>query len=94
MPKTLRVFGWFLQLAGVVVLLFAFGIFHKFYNIKDNILLCLIAYVLIAWGRKVYLPEVKLLKSCPYCANQIRMVETVCPHCQRNLPEKSRFPGS
>ena len=92
MLKPLRVFGWFLQLAGV--LLFAFVIFHKFYNIKNSILICLIAYTLIAYGRKVYLPEVKLLKSCPYCANQIRIVEKVCPHCKRNLPVFSRFPIS
>ena len=92
MLKPLRVYGWFLQLAGVVLL--AFGIFHKFYNIKYNILICLIAYTFIAYGRKVYLPEVKLLKSCPYCANQIRMVDTVCPHCHRNLHVSSRFPGS
>ncbi|MFC1490832.1 hypothetical protein ACFL6K_06445 [Candidatus Latescibacterota bacterium] len=104
MIKPIRIFGWFLQFAGAALVIFAM----IYYSNLDNILgrfsvlggntprtflaLCMIGVILFAIGRQVYLPEVKLLKTCPNCSKNIRMVDVVCPYCTMELPSSSRFP--
>ena len=91
-PGKVRVASWIIQLFGIYIL-FVLGIFGRYDHIRVNFVYCILAFIIIGWGRAVYLPEVKLLKSCPFCGNQIRKSNKVCPHCQHDLDETLRFPG-
>jgi len=87
-----RVMSWIIQVIGFIVFI-GLGILGRFDHPRVNLVYCFVGFILIGWGRAIYLPEVKLMKSCPYCAQWIRVVNTVCPHCGRDLHVSSRFSG-
>ncbi|MBT4484966.1 MAG: hypothetical protein HOC71_14955 [Candidatus Latescibacteria bacterium] len=91
-PSRERVASWIIQLIGIFVL-FAMGIFSRYDHIRVNFVYCILGFVIIGWGRAVYMPEVKLMKTCPFCRKRIKKTNKVCPHCQRDLQESLRFPG-
>jgi rRNA maturation endonuclease Nob1 len=51
------------------------------------------AYLCFAVGRKIYLPDVKLLKECQYCGKEIKKTNRECPYCGSDLHVTTRFPG-
>ncbi|MFC1490387.1 hypothetical protein ACFL6K_04185 [Candidatus Latescibacterota bacterium] len=94
MPKPLQIVGWILQLIGVGILFIAFFTdLGPRYDPRYIALYLLMAYVFIAYGRNIYLPDVKLLKTCPICSREIKLTHRTCPYCKGDLHVTSRFPG-
>ncbi|MFC1650576.1 hypothetical protein ACFL2X_03300 [Candidatus Latescibacterota bacterium] len=98
MIKPLRILGWFLQFAGAAIVIFAISNYSNLDNVfggyraRTFLALCLIGGAMFAYGRQVYLPEVKLFKTCLFCAKEIRIADTVCPYCKQDVQGSSRFP--
>ncbi|MBN1294750.1 MAG: hypothetical protein JXB48_23135, partial [Candidatus Latescibacteria bacterium] len=62
MPKPLQLAGWILQAIGVGIIIIAlFTDIGPRYGGKYIMVYLLVAYMFIAYGRRIYLPEVKLL---------------------------------
>ena len=92
--KPLQIVGWIFQLFGVGILFIAiFTDLGPRYGNRYIVVYFLLAYVFIAYGRRVYLPEVKLLKPCPHCDREIKLTNRICPYCNSDLHVTSRFPG-
>ena len=71
MIKPRRVWGWFFQLIGLVLLYFTF--FGNFLDIKISIIYGVLAATFIVYGRTAYVPDVKLLQPCPKCSREIKL---------------------
>ena len=91
MAKPLQVVGWGFQLIGLVLVYYTF--FGDFSHIRINIIYGLLAFAFIAYGRSVYVPEVRLLQQCPKCSREIKLTNRECPYCHAALEGNSRFPG-
>ena len=94
MPKPLQIVGWMLQLIGVGIIYIAFFTdLGPRYGPRYIAVYLLVAFAFIAYGRRIYLPDVKLLKPCPKCGREIKLTNRACPHCKSDLNVTSRFPG-
>jgi hypothetical protein len=94
MPKPLQVVGWVFQLIGVGILYIGFFTeIGPMFTSRYTAVYLLMAYAFIAYGRRVYLPPVSLLKPCPKCGREIKLNHRTCPHCSSDLHVTSRFPG-
>jgi len=94
MPKPIQIVGWVLQLIGAGIICIAlFTDWGPRYGPRYTAVYLLVAYMFIAYGRRVYLPEVKLMKPCPKCGREIKLTNRICPHCKSDLHVKTRFPG-
>jgi hypothetical protein len=94
LPKPLQVFGWLLQLTGVGIVYIAFFThIGPRYGPRFTVVYLLAAYVCIAIGRKVYMPQPTLLKPCPLCGQEIKLTNRICPYCKGDLHVTARFPG-
>ena len=94
MPKPLQIVGWLFQLIGVgIVLIVVFTDWGPRFGPRYTAVYFLTAYIFIAYGRRIYVPEVSLLQPCPYCGRMIKLTNRTCPHCKSDLHVTSRFPG-
>ena len=94
MPKPLQIVGWILQLIGVGIIYIAF--FTELgprYGGRYIAVYLLVGGSFIAYGRRIYLPDVKLMKPCPNCGREIKLNHQTCPYCECDLHVSSRFPG-
>ena len=94
MPKPLQIAGWILQLTGLLIVYIAiFTDFGPRYGSRYTVVYLLVAYMVFAYGRSIYVPAVKLLKKCPKCGSDIKTTNRECPYCHSDLHVKGRFPG-
>ena len=94
MPKLLQILGWVLQLIGIGIIYIAlFTDLGPRYGSRYIAVYLLVAFAFIAYGRRIYLPDVKLMKPCPNCGHEIKINHQTCPYCKCDLPVSSRFPG-
>ena len=94
MAKPLQVTGWVFQLIGVGIIYVAFFTdLGPRYGPRYTAVYLLVAYIFFAYGRSIYVPNVKLLQPCPKCGREIKLTNRECPHCHSDLHVSDRFPG-
>ena len=48
----------------------------------------------LAFIHALLIEHVDRSRVCPFCAEKIMVQALVCPHCQRDLPERRAHPGA